>query len=126
MQPSAITGDTFTPLASSHTHERTTQHEQITGLDKAEVLAALYNGAAPQGRGFLHFVPGDATPGQMSEVIAARGGNLDFDYLQGRVMKVHLSGDEFDPWLYDRDTRCRSSRNRGTAPKTGVMEQSGS
>lgn len=28
---------------------------------------------------------------------------LDFDYLQGRVLKVHLSDDELDPWLYDRD-----------------------
>jgi len=26
-----------------------------------------------------------------------------FDYLKGRVMKVDLSGDELDPWLYDRD-----------------------
>jgi hypothetical protein len=27
----------------------------------------------------------------------------NFDYLHGRVMKVDLSGDSFDPWLYDRD-----------------------
>ena len=26
-----------------------------------------------------------------------------FDYVQGRVMKVDLSGDSFNPWLYDRD-----------------------
>jgi len=26
-----------------------------------------------------------------------------FDYLSGRVMKVDLSSDELDPWLYDRD-----------------------
>lgn len=26
-----------------------------------------------------------------------------FDYLQGRVMKVDLAGDELDPRLYDRD-----------------------
>jgi len=26
-----------------------------------------------------------------------------FDYLKGRVMKVDLSGNELDPWGYDRD-----------------------
>lgn len=31
------------------------------------------------------------------------GGQTDFDYLQGRVMKVDLSEDTLDPWLYDRD-----------------------
>lgn len=28
---------------------------------------------------------------------------LYFDYFVGRVLKVDLSGDEFDPWGYDRD-----------------------
>jgi hypothetical protein len=28
---------------------------------------------------------------------------MDFDYLKGRVIKVNLSGDEIDPWGYDRD-----------------------
>ena len=27
----------------------------------------------------------------------------NFDYLKGRVLKVNLTGDEFDEWLYDRD-----------------------
>ncbi len=26
-----------------------------------------------------------------------------FDYVKGRVMKVHISGDELYPGLYDRD-----------------------
>lgn len=26
-----------------------------------------------------------------------------FDYLKGRVMKIDLSKNELDPWLYDRD-----------------------
>jgi hypothetical protein len=46
----------------------------INGLDKAEVLAS--------------FQPGE---------------QVYFDYLRGRVMKVDLSKDAFDPWLYDRD-----------------------
>lgn len=30
-------------------------------------------------------------------------GQASFDYLNGRVLKVDLSGDRFDPWGYDRD-----------------------
>jgi hypothetical protein len=26
-----------------------------------------------------------------------------FDYYEDRLLKVHLGGDEFDPWGYDRD-----------------------
>ena len=33
----------------------------ISKLDKAEVLAALYNRAQPQGMGFLHYTPEDMT-----------------------------------------------------------------
>ena len=73
----------------------------IAGLDKARVFAELFNDARPQGMGFIHFVPGDITAEQAAPVIAS--GQTYFDYVQGRVMKVDLSGDEFDPWLYDRD-----------------------
>lgn len=70
----------------------------LDGLDKAAILAALYNGARPQGLGFLHY---DPTP--MTEEEARGLGHGYFDYLKGRVMKVDLSGDTLDPWLYDRD-----------------------
>ena len=30
-------------------------------------------------------------------------GNLHFNYLEGRVMKINISGDEMDPRCYDRD-----------------------
>ena len=88
----------------------------LKGLDKAAVLAALYNAAKPQGLGFLHFDPAPMTVPEASILLADRqaklkefnstGGNLDeiyFDYLKGRVMKVDLSGDELIFWLYDRD-----------------------
>ena len=29
--------------------------------------------------------------------------HLYFDYLYGRVMKIHLAGDELDTWGYNRD-----------------------
>lgn len=84
----------------------------LTGLDKAAVLAALYNGSRPLGMGRLHFDPADMTieearalladPEPTSDIGFSRK-RMDFDYLKGRVMKVDLSGDTLDPWGYDRD-----------------------
>lgn len=72
------------------------------GLNKADVLAALYNNAKPLGLGFLHFNPQDMTREQAQEILAT--GQTYFDYLSGRVMKVDLKSDDgFEEWLYDRD-----------------------
>ena len=73
----------------------------IKGRDKAEVLALLYNHSQPLGMGILHFTPEDMTVEQAQKLIDASG--YIFDYLKGRVMKVNLSGDEFDERWYDRD-----------------------
>lgn len=81
----------------------------IAGLDKAEVLAALHAASHSQGMGFLHD-RGALSVDECREILKSGeetfyGGNdrLYFDYLRGRVMKVDLSGDEFDPFLFDRD-----------------------
>jgi hypothetical protein len=73
----------------------------LVGLDKAAVFAALYNGARAQGLGFLHYDPTSMT----AETARQRFGSAFgyFDYVDGRVMKVNLEGDELNPWLYDRD-----------------------
>lgn len=72
----------------------------LKGLKKAEVLAALYNASHPQGMGLLHFEP---TPMTAEEAESLLKEQTYFDYLKGRVMKVDLSGNTLDPWLYDRD-----------------------
>lgn len=72
----------------------------LKGLNKAEVLAALYNASKPQGMGFLHY---DPTPMKTEEAESLLRRQTDFDYLKGRVMKIDLSGEELDSWLYDRD-----------------------
>lgn len=72
----------------------------IAGLDKAAILAALYNNARPQGRGHLVAQPGDMTIEQARALVKGR---TSFDYIQCRALKIHLSGDTLDPWLYDRD-----------------------
>lgn len=73
----------------------------ITGLDKAEVLAALWQSSKTQGMSFL-----GRTKSNFVDVEEARRlleVQQSFDYLYGHVMKVDLSGDSFDPYLYDRD-----------------------
>ena len=72
----------------------------LAGLDKAAVLAALYNASRPLGMGFLRYDPADMTVEEARELLKKYS---YFDYLKGRVMKVDLLGDSFDPWLYDRD-----------------------
>ena len=72
----------------------------LKGLDKAAVLAALYNASQPQGRGFFAY---KSEPMSVEEAQKHLERTQDFDYLNGRVMKVDLSGDVLDEWLYDRD-----------------------
>jgi len=71
----------------------------ISSLDKAEVLAALYNASKPQGMGFLHYTPEPMTRDEAAEQLKL---TTDFDYLRGRVMKVNIT-DNLDTMRYDRD-----------------------
>ena len=73
----------------------------IKGLDKAKVLKALYDHSHVQGLGFMHAAEeGTVTAESCAELLEKY---TQFDYLHGRVLKVDLSGDEFDERLYDRD-----------------------
>ena len=72
----------------------------LAGLNKADVLAALYNASKPQGMGFMHYDPKPMTQEEAEGLLKQ---TTYFDYLNGRVMKVNLTGDEFDTWGYDRD-----------------------
>lgn len=72
----------------------------LVGKDKAEVLVALYNNSQPLGIGILQHDPAPMKKEEAKEILKEQ---FDFDYLKGRVMKVNLGGDSFDPWLYDRD-----------------------
>ena len=73
----------------------------IKGLDKARVLKALYDHSHVQGSGFLQAVPDWVVTVEHCAGLLAK--HSYFDYLHGRVLKVDLSGDEFDERLYDRD-----------------------
>lgn len=82
----------------------------ISGLDKAAVLAALYNNARPLGMGFLHARVEPMTVPEAQKLLEEGddltqmfGNILYFDYVHGRPLKVDISGDELSPHLYDRD-----------------------
>ena len=74
----------------------------ISGLDRADILAALYNNSRPQGLGFMHY---DAKSMTAAEARALLVEGHRFDYLKGRVMKINLRPDAatLDGRLYDRD-----------------------
>lgn len=73
----------------------------IKNLNKAEILAALYNNSKPQGLGYLEADSENMTKDEARELLDR--GTMYFDYLKGRVMKIDLSRDELDTWLYNRD-----------------------
>jgi hypothetical protein len=73
----------------------------IAGLNKAAVLAALHNGTKALGMGRLRDLGMDMTIVEAEAIIG--GDFFDFDYVNGRPLKVDISGDEFNERLYDRD-----------------------
>ena len=73
----------------------------ISGLDKAEVLYELYNGSHCQGMRFMAAVDNYTLDDARADYEASP--DKYFDYLHGHLLKVHLDGDEFDSWGYDRD-----------------------
>lgn len=82
----------------------------IKGLDKAEVLLSLYNHSHVQGLGFLQAVA-NYTLEDARRDLNESAPYFYFDYLHGRVLKVDLSKDEFDGWLYDRDCGEEAAQN---------------
>lgn len=76
----------------------------IKGLDRADVLAALYNASKPMGRGLLHFDPKPMLREEAAMLLQGAGSNPSFDYVKGRVLKITFSsGRWLDARLYDRD-----------------------
>lgn len=84
----------------------------IFGISKAAVLAALYNNSKPQGLGFLHASKDPLTAAEAAEILKR---DKSFDYLMGRSLKIDLSGDSFDPHLYNRDNG-QGAAERALAP----------
>lgn len=81
----------------------------ISGLNHAAVLAALYNGSKPLGAGFIQYNPTPMTEAEAESLL----GQGYFDYLKGRVMKIKISpdSDEVDTWGYNRDNGINAAEN---------------
>jgi hypothetical protein len=80
----------------------------ISKLDQAEVLAALYNASKQLGMGFAHARGRDGmtvpqAQEEIDQISSVDGRNLYFDYLHGRVLKINLGKDILHTHLYDRD-----------------------
>jgi hypothetical protein len=76
----------------------------ISRLNKAEVLSALFNASKQQGMGIFHTRGASGmTVAQAQEELDALGDDPYFDYLHGRIMKVRLRGPTMRVWAYDRD-----------------------
>ena len=75
----------------------------ISKMNKCEVLAKLFNASKAQGMGFLQAGHDQPMSVQEAEKHLDDAGDGRFDYLNGRVMKVDVSGDSLDPRRYDRD-----------------------
>ena len=87
------------------------QMVDISGLDKAAVLATLFNASPPGGMGFIQarFGPSIMTVEDAQQVINDGGtddlgynrGKLRFGWLFGRPLGVDLNGGELNPWGFD-------------------------
>jgi hypothetical protein len=79
----------------------------IKDADKAEVLMHLYNYADMSGANPNPIVQDLQRALPRMSLEHARAIRPDhpqgFDYIGAKSVKVNLSGDEFDAWMYDRD-----------------------
>lgn len=71
---------------------------EIGDLEKALVLAALYNAARSSGMSFLEYDPNPMTR-EEAELLLKQ--DTKFDAIKGRTIRVDLSCDAFDGWAYD-------------------------
>jgi hypothetical protein len=72
----------------------------ISKMNKAIVLMALYNASKMQGNSFLG---GDGSSMTEQEATERLKSQTYFDYLNGKVMKIDFKSDVLETWLYDRD-----------------------
>lgn len=86
----------------------------ISGLDRAAVLAALFNASAPSGLGFLQAANGPQimTVEDARSIIEKQNGDMYFDYVLGRPLKADLRRDEFYPGSFDRDNGGEGTAKR--------------
>lgn len=73
----------------------------IKGLDKAQVLLALWNHSKGMGNAWMSNPQNEALT--LEEAAEHLSKTTYVDYIKGRVIKCELGEDTLDPRLYDRD-----------------------
>jgi len=76
------------------------QQVDLKGMDKAVVLAALYNASVPQGFRLAHYNPKPMTVEEARELLKKE---TWFDCINGRDMMVDFSGDTLSTRIYNCD-----------------------
>lgn len=82
----------------------------VAGLDRAAVLAALYNNSSAPGLAALHEGPDQITADQARERMA--GGETGYNYFWGRYLKVEFEGDLMEGGFYDNFIGSAGSAER--------------
>lgn len=98
------------------------QEIDIKGLDKAALLQGLHNRSKPLGFGYFNPLALQQMTYEEAEELIGRG-ELSFNYLNGRPMKISLEGDTLDFWGYDRDNGKGAALEVVTSIKTGQVLQ---
>ncbi len=75
----------------------------ISGLDRADLLAALFNASKPLGLGFLDSGSQNPMTKADAQIEISESTGLYFDYVRGRVIKCDLSGDTLRAGSYNRN-----------------------
>jgi hypothetical protein len=71
----------------------------IQNLNKADVLAVLYNASKHVGRSFLHPYNQDPMTKQEAQILLSS--KQSFDNIKGHILKIDLSGSILDTTLYN-------------------------
>ncbi len=73
----------------------------ISKKEKAAVFVALYNAARPRQLAYFNYTPGPMSIEEARKIIDELRPLMFFDYFRGRCMKINLTGDTVDTWLFD-------------------------
>jgi hypothetical protein len=92
------------PIQLKHLMNLQPYEIDISALDRAEMVAALYNATTgPLGPPYPRMTK-DEAQAEIDRLLEGEQGNRwYFDYLRGRCMKIHFGKDILDTRLYDRD-----------------------
>jgi len=91
----------------------------ITKLDRAEMVAALYNATQGMFGPPAKLMTKDEAQAEIDAITSGeQGRRLYFDYLRGRCMKIHFGKDILDTRLFDRD----NGRNAAAAALAPLLD----